>query len=160
MTTRLERGTGGREFRPEPTCQSLGATFRSFISAVFLCAVIPLGCASEVTKFDFTHRATTERSGAQSWIFEADFKPPLDLSSNSGFVNSVNAALSAAKLSPVDAAVPERSEITKQRWDRATYYYASYPEGPLRISRSLCRGADNKDYNCVWKLTVDQRPRP
>lgn len=125
---------------------------------VLVSSILIGSCAPEPkpTVYDFSYRNVTETSGASSWIFEGKHRPPLRLDGGSGFVASVNRALEATNLPGVTEAIPERSSLTGSRADRTRYQWEEYPGGRLTIARSLCKDAQYRDYDCIWKITLDE----
>jgi hypothetical protein len=127
-------------------------------STLVLATVILVGsCKLEPkpTVYDFSCRKVAETSGATSWIFEGKYKPPLRLDGGLGFLESVNKALEAASLPVVTETVPEASEVSGSRADRTKYRWQAYPRGLLTLARSLCTDAEFRDYDCIWKITLD-----
>jgi hypothetical protein len=129
-------------------------------SITVLVSLVLMGaCAPEPvpTVYDFSCRKVTETSGASSWIFEGKHRPPLRLDGGAGFLGSVNKALEAANLPGVAEVVPERESITGSRGDRTKYQWEEYPGGRLTVARSLCSDARYRNYDCIWKITLEEQ---
>ena len=125
-----------------------------------------------VFEYDYTYRKAKEKSGATSYIFEGESKPPITLSfdgdTNSvADVSEINVVLRLLNLPEVSYRVSELSSITGYRWDRASYLWESYPIGMLNIERTICKRtsvthgffaslfASSENYDCIWKVTLN-----
>lgn len=115
--------------------------------------------AAEITPA-WKYRVVTEVSGAKSYIFEDDAKPPLTLASSGAIADfqKVNQVLRLLELPPVSRNVPNQEDITGLRGDRGAYVWNDYPLGVLRIKRTLARGSFGGHYDAIWKVTIESHP--
>ncbi|QHV00263.1 hypothetical protein [Synechocystis sp. CACIAM 05] len=105
--------------------------------------------------YNFTYRQVKESSGATSWIFESEEfnlnnynrRPPLIISNSDEFIKSVNDALSVIGLPFVSNMVPDQG--------KGWYVWEDYELGKLTVRRSNCNYSAGEDYDCIWKITLD-----
>ena len=107
---------------------------------------------SEGQKVIWEYRTLTETSGAKSYIFNGDHRPPINKTGGSGSrlkdLSEINVALETVGLPPA-------SENYTIRRNRAQTYYdwPEYPRGKLMVRFTYC----GKDYdNCIWKIMIEQ----
>ena len=104
-------------------------------------------------------RKTTETSGATSFIFNGDAKPPLALDSDNNAhlksIADVNAALTFLKLPLITETRPDKGYAENSRFTRGQYHWPDYQLGPLVITRTLATNKRTYDnYDAVWKVTI------
>ena len=105
---------------------------------------------------NWPYRVATETSGATSYIFTGDEKPPITLAGTmvANFAQ-VNAALEYLDLPLVDHNVMEQESITGYRSDRGAYYWDNYSLGTLIMRRSTAR-VGGKARDVIWKFTLEK----
>ena len=87
----------------------------------------------------------------KNWIFEGNKLPRLNLYDEDEFIRDINEALDIVGLPHIHSKVPEKSEITGFRGDRAIFEWESYPQGTLLVFRTSRSYGD-----CIWKIMVKQ----
>lgn len=127
------------------------------LNNIFKVLVLLVFITSCNTEYDFSYNKVTETSGATSWIFEGNYKPPLHLSDDAAFVHSINLVLDTLQLPLVEKAVLEKEKITGFRTDRRIFEWDVYPLGILRVTRSSAKDAKYNDYDCIWKVTLTEK---
>ena len=115
------------------------------------------GCFNSVTEFDYSFKKTTERSGATSWIFKGEYKPPINLKNDNNFISDVNVVLTKIDLPQINNRVIEKEKITGSRVHRTIFEWSDYPLGILQVKRSTDKDANYDGYDCIWKVTLIEK---
>ncbi|MCI5196278.1 MAG: hypothetical protein D3919_08620 [Candidatus Electrothrix sp. AW5] len=128
----------------------------------FMIATALIGCGPDPSNSDYWHfKKVIESSGATSYIFDGDVKPPLELNSdkNASLTSTadVNAALRKIGLPAINETRPDKGYAENNRAWRGQYLWEDYPQGRLIVSRTTARSKGNFDtYDAIWKITIDR----
>lgn len=145
----------------------------SLIVLLAFCAVnlVLIGCEKTtegLTKIDpgsssnWTSRKVTESSGATSYIFEGDVRPPLNLkttykTATIASTEDVNAVLGYLGLPTVAEPQPDKGNLENNPYYRGQYHWPEYPLGPLVVYRSVSKDKRTSEfYDDIWKVRIDK----
>ncbi|QDT42745.1 hypothetical protein Pan241w_28340 [Gimesia alba] len=106
-------------------------------------------------------KKVTETSGATSYIFEGDVKPPLKVNNDENAtlasIDDVNAVLKSLNLPTVSETRPDKGSLEKRRYLRGQYHWPDYPLGLLVVERMTATDKRTyENYDAIWKVRIDK----
>ena len=103
--------------------------------------------------YSYQHIATDSVDSVESWVFLQDFKPPLDLTNDSTFLNSINIILDHIGIDRLHYMVKHKKSFTQKRKDRKTYQWDDYNGTTLTLKRTKALDANGDWYDCVHEIS-------